>query len=173
MEEEPAFMGPGEHLSAINYSSWLQQWHKQLPLTIHVPQEACSIVSPFQPAVWEKYLAKYPNHQLVEFFLQGLSEGFHTGFDYTSITFKSAKSNMKSTSSHADVVEEYLKIEIKLGRVAGPFLPEVIQNGHISRFGVIPKNHQPNKWCQLLICPIQPVIVLTMGSHLPYVPCIM
>jgi len=67
-------------------------------------------------------------------------------FDYASITFKSAKSNMKSTHSHANVVEEYLKTEITLGHVAGPFSPEAIQNGHISRFGVIPKNNQPNKW---------------------------
>jgi len=37
--------GAGKHLSAISYSTWLQQWHKQHPLTIHVPLEACSIVA--------------------------------------------------------------------------------------------------------------------------------
>ena len=44
------------------------------------------------------------------------------------------------------VVDEYLQTEISLGQVAGSFPSEAIQDGHISRFGVIPKNHQPNKW---------------------------
>ena len=53
---------------------------------------------------------------------------------------------MLSACTHAEVVNEYLHTEISLGRVAGPFPSEAIQNGHISRFGVIPNNHQPNKW---------------------------
>ena len=31
-------------------------------------------------------------------------------------------------------------------RVAGPFKRSTIPDAHIRRFGVIPKNHQPNKW---------------------------
>ena len=97
--------------------------------------------------MWESYLSKHPNRQLVEFFLQGLTKGFHIGFDYASaITLKSAKSNMESARLHGKVVDEYLQTEMSLGRVAGPFLPDAIPDGHVSRFGVIPKNHQPNKW---------------------------
>ena len=36
--------------------------------------------------------------------------------------------------------------EISLGRVAGPFPKHVMPVGQISRFGVIPKSHQPNSW---------------------------
>ena len=40
------------------------------------------------------------------------------------------------------MVEEYLQKE---NRVAGPFTPEACV-GHVTRFGVIPKSHQPHKW---------------------------
>ena len=97
--------------------------------------------------MWESYLSKHPNHKLVEFYLQGLTKGFLIGFDYASaITLKSAKSNIESAHFHGEVVDEYLQTEISLGHVAGPFLPDAIPDSHVSRFGVIPKNHQPNKW---------------------------
>ena len=47
---------------------------------------------------------------------------------------------------HPDVVEDYLQMEIRLGRLVGPFLQHAVPNVHISRFGVIPKSHQVNKW---------------------------
>ena len=47
---------------------------------------------------------------------------------------------------HPDVVEEYLQTEIRLGRLVGPFPSHAVPNVHISRFGVIPKSHQVNKW---------------------------
>ena len=53
---------------------------------------------------------------------------------------------MLCADAHAEVVDEYLQAEISLGQVAGPFPLEAIQDGHISRFGVISKNHKPNKW---------------------------
>jgi len=36
--------------------------------------------------------------------------------------------------------------EVALGHVSGPFSYSSVPHAHISRFGVIPKNHQPNKW---------------------------
>ena len=84
---------------------------------------------------------------MVEFLFQGLTKGFCIGFDYAStITLKSAKSNMESVRFHAELVDEYLQTEIPLGCVAGPFPPDAIPDGHVSRFRVISKNHQPNKW---------------------------
>ena len=53
---------------------------------------------------------------------------------------------MESARFHAEVVDEYLQTEILLGCVTGPFPPAAIPDGHVSRSGVIPKNHQSNKW---------------------------
>ena len=36
--------------------------------------------------------------------------------------------------------------KVSLGRVVGPLSPLLQTSCHISRFGVIPKGHQPNKW---------------------------
>ena len=49
-----------------------------------------------------------------------------------------------NTTSDKEVVDRYL--EVKLGRVIGPLVRSEYPEVHISRFGVIPKNHQPGKW---------------------------
>ena len=59
---------------------------------------------------------------------------------------ESAKRNLSCALQHPSTVEQYLADEIAHGRVAGPFQKAVIPAAHISRFGVIPKHHQPNKW---------------------------
>ena len=53
---------------------------------------------------------------------------------------------MRSANLHPIVVTEYLKTELNQNRVTGPFALRTVTGGHISRFGVIPKYHQSNKW---------------------------
>ena len=48
--------------------------------------------------------------------------------------------------THPDIVDDYLQNEITAGRVVGPFPAKSLPEVHISRFGVIPKNHHPDKW---------------------------
>ena len=146
-EMEFTLINPG-HLSPVIRLFYLAPTMvSAIPEYHSCPTGSLPVVTPLHPTVWERYLTKHPNCQLVEFFLQGLLEGFHIGFDYASpITLKSAKTNMESARLHAEVVDDYLQTEISLGHVASPFLPEDIRGGHVSRFGVIPKNHQPNKW---------------------------
>ena len=43
-------------------------------------------------------------------------------------------------------VDDYLQNEITADRVVGPFPAKSLPEVHISRFGVIPKNHHPDKW---------------------------
>ena len=59
---------------------------------------------------------------------------------------KSAKKNLDCALQHPQVVEEYLLEEVAQERVAGPFHTSAVPTIHISRFGVIPKNHKPNRW---------------------------
>ena len=129
-----------------DYTQWLQQWQKPFALSIHVPPEACKIVTPLQPIAWREYLAMYPDQNLTTFFINGITQGFRIGFDYTLVSLKSSRRNLESAQSHIAVVDDYLKTEIALARVAGPFSPKAVGQGQISRFGVIPKNHQPDKW---------------------------
>ncbi len=52
---------------------------------------------------------------------------------------------MGSARQNAAVIETYLAKEGALGRVVGPLPPGALEV-QISRFGVIPKGHQPGKW---------------------------
>ena len=44
---------------------------------------------------------------------------------------------------NSQVIEEYIKQEIELSNIIGPFTKAVAPVVHINRFGVIPKKHQP------------------------------
>ena len=83
---------------------------------------------------------------MVHFVLNGISEGFRVGFTYRDSVLVPAKQNLQGAITHPAVVEDYLQTELSLGRLVGPFCPHVVPNVHISRFGVIPKNHQETKW---------------------------
>lgn len=56
---------------------------------------------------------------------------------------------MRSALKHPQVVQKYLDAEMHTGRVLGPFHPREMKV-HKSRFGVIPKKHQPGKWRLIL-----------------------
>ena len=132
-----------------DYDKWVSAWTSHLegsPLTVRVPPEASAISTPLNVDNWRKMLADHPNRALVEFFIAGITEGFRIGFKEQSQPLKSAKRNLSCALQHPDTVQKYLTDEITLGRVAGPFATSSIPQAQVSRFGVIPKNHQPTKW---------------------------
>ena len=57
-----------------------------------------------------------------------------------------ATKNLQCAYDHPQVVEDYLHSEVTTSKVAGPFYQAAVSGIHISRFGVIPKGHQPDKW---------------------------
>ena len=117
---------------------------------VYVPNIATKVTTPLVSAAWYDLLLNYPSPPVVQFFMRGLLYGFHIGFDYSTTVLQSAKNNMHSALEHPHVVQEYLRKEVIEGRVAGPFRRELLPMAHISRFGVIPKSHQPNKWRLIL-----------------------
>ena len=125
--------------------AWLSHL-TDLPEGIKVPPEATAITPPLVANNWEILLANHPNGQLTDFFIKRILQGFRNDFKQPLKSLVSAKRNLSCALQHPDTVEEYLADEIAHGRVAGPFQKEVIPAAHISRFGVIPKHHQPNKW---------------------------
>ena len=47
-------------------------------------------------------------------------------------------------------MEEYLSLEILHHCISGLFNKAQLPAVHVNRFGVIPKRHQPNKWCLIV-----------------------
>ena len=86
----------------------------------------------------------------MDYVISGLTNGFRLGFDPSAVSLQSAVHNMPSASLQPSVIDQYLLSELEKGRVADPFLISPIPNLHVSRFGVIPKKHQPGKWRLIL-----------------------
>ena len=144
--------GWGEDLyspSTTEYRTWLHDWIQlcsKSPQTARVPPLACSMCIPLDYLAWRYFLHDEANKELTHFFLQGISQGFHVGFDYENCALQSATKNLQCAYDHPPVVEDYLHSEVTTSRVAGPFCQTVISGIHTSRFGVIPKSHQQDKW---------------------------
>jgi len=93
----------------------------------------------------ESSLSSHPNQDHVNYFLDGLTAGFKISFA-TPANLHAAKRNMSSATDHPTVVEDYFQAELDHNRIFGPFANSQCQSVHISRFRVIPKHHQTNKW---------------------------
>lgn len=116
------------------------------PTHCQVPPAASVITTPLVPSVCNTMFISHTHRALVHFFLHGITTGFHIGYNLPSAALKSAKKIMPSACDHAAVESDYLTAELAEGRIAGPFSPSMVPYAHISRVGVIPKSHQPNKW---------------------------
>ena len=53
---------------------------------------------------------------------------------------------LQCSYDHSEVMDKYLHTEISQYGVVGPFPMDSLPGSHISRFGVILKGHQTNKW---------------------------
>lgn len=62
----------------------------------------------------------YPNPDKVAYLVQGLRDGFHQGIHY-STSLKLTAGNMALAPLNPQVVDNYLRSEVQMGRVAGPF----------------------------------------------------
>ena len=132
---------------------WLEKWQKITanPIRVKIPPSACLISTPLSVPTWTKLLDAHPNRQLVQFFLDDITNGLRLGFNHTDSSFKPVKRNLPLATIHPEVVEEHLQHEISMQRVAGSFPLTLVPDIHISRFGVIPKSHQTtNKWRLIL-----------------------
>lgn len=114
--------------------------------TGEVPEEVNIVSTPLVVSEWRRCLSNHPDREFVDYILRGLEEGFRLGFNYAECTPVSAKSNMQSATGRPVVIDNYLAKEVGLGRVVGPLIQDQFPEVHVSRFGLVPKNHQPDKW---------------------------
>ena len=112
-----------------------------------IPDVLRQIHTPLVIHEWRRQLLTHPDSMFQQYILEGLTNGFRIGFNYQALSPRSVQANnMQSASRNAAVIEERLQTEISLGRVVGPLPLEKYTFVHVSRFGVIPKNHQLGKW---------------------------
>ena len=113
---------------------------------LHPPSQ----ISPINADKPQAELVDDPHTSRVAFVISGLRHGFRLGFNPHLVTLNSSSTNMPSAFLQPAVIDEYLQNELDKGRVAGPFVHPPWPNLHVSRFGVIPKKHQPGKWHLIL-----------------------
>jgi len=93
--------------------------------------------------------------------------GFRVGSDGKGL--HSAKKNLQSAVDHPKIVEDYLHIELSLGRISGPYSLSMCPDVHINRFGVIPKNYQQNRW--RLITDLSHPVGSSVNDAIPFDLC--
>ena len=86
---------------------------------------------------WSRFLKTCPLKDK-SWFVEGLYKGFCLGC--TPENLISAKRNMQSAYQHPKVISDYLKAEIELNSIVGPFNEPPLPNLNINRFGVIRKS---------------------------------
>ena len=114
---------------------WVTSWYNSNggPSHTNPTQQNCLATS----------FTRLPKPRFSQVFLESISNGFWVGYNGSNL--QSAGKNLSATA-HLDVVDKYLHHELSLGRMLGLYPTSACPEVHISRFGVIPKNHQPNKW---------------------------
>ena len=115
-----------------------------------VPREAREVRTPLVKEEWARCLEDHPDSRLRSYIVNGIEQGFRIGFQHATRRCKRAKRNMQSAYENPAVIDKYLAKEVRLGRVAGPFASGRSPTLHISRFGAIPKAHQPGQFRLIL-----------------------
>ncbi len=88
-------------------------------------------------------MQNHPDRLFAQYISNGVRCGFRIGYNRESKVI-SAKNNMISTAAHPSVVaaHDYIAKELLKGRT----IPWHSVPAQVSRFGVIPKKHQPGEW---------------------------
>ena len=95
------------------------------------PPQVQETVSPLVVGRWTALLQTHPDKDFVTYILQGISKGFHIGYDYNKKA-KRAASNLPSAYHNPEVVTRYIQEEVALGRMMGPLEPELAARVHVA-----------------------------------------
>ena len=102
----------------------------------------------FKAARMGEELVAHPDQEFIDYILRGIEQGFHIGFNESSVQLRCQQGNMHLASEQPEVVGNYLQEELRAGRVIRiPSQKEAKELGvHCNPFGVIPKKGKPDKW---------------------------
>ena len=87
-------------------------------------------------------MGHHPDKDFVTYILKGIESGFSIGTISTAAVLSATK-NMHSATLNPSVTDDYIKQEVELGNMIGPFPQTMAPEIHINHIGVIPKKHQP------------------------------
>ena len=122
--------------AALFCSSSVRTPSISVPVRSFSPLAPVHLVSPLQLSQFQAELHNYPDQAAAAYVLDGLREGFHIGFEASSVSLQSASSNMRSALDHPSIIDDYLETDVSCGRVAGPFTNSPFPDLHNNRFGV-------------------------------------
>lgn len=82
------------------------------------------ITTPLNWREWDWELRDHPDQRFREYIVNGIRNGFHVGFDYTTAACCSSGKNLPSVREQSQIVGDYLAEECAQGRILGPFDPK-------------------------------------------------
>ena len=103
--------------STLPDAIWLEKRVKIManPIRMKLPPSACLISTPLSVPAWTKLFDTHSNRQLVQFYLDGITNGFWLGFNHTDSNLKPVQSNLPLATAHlGEIVKEYLQHEISM-----------------------------------------------------------
>ena len=116
------------------------------PQPAPLPSELSVVSTPLVVPAWEAALRGHPDWAFIQYLLDGLTQGFRIGFNRAH-PLRSASTNMGSAYLLPEVISTYLRKELSLGRMLGPFpLSFPASELHFNPCGVVPKGHNTGKW---------------------------
>ena len=108
----------------LTYSVWISvgpQISIRFQTDQHVYSTDISTVStPLNPDAWVTMLYSHPDRAFTRYICNDLRTGFRVGFQYGS-SLRSASANLLSACMHPEIIADYLRKEVSLGRILGPF----------------------------------------------------
>ena len=109
-----------------------------------------SPATPLSDVAWQHALRTHPDRQFVEYILAGIRKGVHVGVDRALRLWPARGGNVPSVQSLPVLVSQHIREERAVGRLLGPLPPLLASDCQVSPIGLIPKPHQPGKWCLIV-----------------------
>ena len=136
------------HLGIIKgeykYMFDLLELERQLPTTHPVTWPP--LQSPLVLDVLMQSLKLHPDPRFAAFIYRGLTQGFHIGFNRSSVHLHCASKNHPSALVNPTVVWNHISKEVQLGCLLGPVAPPFESLVHCSPLGLMPKSNQVGRW---------------------------
>ena len=126
--------------------------------------------TPVRIDLLEPYLDAHPDRLYATYMAEGLRHGFRIGFTYRRAQIdQSRRTHHPFCNENPQVVSERIQAEVRAGRLLGPLPPNSLPMVHVSPLGLVPKSHQPNKFC--LIVDLSSPVGRSVNDGIPSEPC--